>query len=89
MFIRRIVRYGVEKILLHVIADGGIAVFVERQGSGSMLEQEVQQANLHPGQPADLAKDFVGDQMKTAGFWPKRQGFADTTSLTPFANESF
>lgn len=81
MFIRRIVRYGVEKILLHVIADGGIAVFVERQGSGSMLEQEVQQANLHPGQPADLAKDFVGDQMKTAGFWPKRQGLLDRKSV--------
>lgn len=43
-----------------------------------MLEQEVQQANLHPGQPADLAKDFVGDQMKTAGFLAQASGFADT-----------
>ncbi len=89
MFVRRIVRHGVEKILLHVIADGGIAVFVERQGSGSMLEQEVQQANLHPGQPANLTEDLIGDQMKTAGFLAQASGFADTTSSTPFANESF
>jgi hypothetical protein len=53
-----------------------------------MLEQQMQQADLHPRQPADLAEDFIGDQMKTAGFWPK-SGFADTTSSTPFANESF
>jgi hypothetical protein len=58
-------------MLLHIVTDGGIAVFIERERSGSMLEQQMQQACSDAGQIADLPEHLISDQMKTAGFCPK------------------
>ncbi|VTM86093.1 Uncharacterised protein [Raoultella ornithinolytica] len=68
MFVRRIIRHRVEKILLHVVADGRIAVFVKRQGSGSVLEQQMQHTDFDARQRVELAEDLVSYQMKTARF---------------------
>ncbi len=59
MLIRRVVRDALQKMMLHVGPDGGIAIFIKRERGGRVLKQQMQQTRFDPRQVAELPDDFI------------------------------
>lgn len=62
----RIFRYGVIQMLFQIGAHVRADVFINRQRSRSMLDKEVQKANLNPAQFGKVICDLTRHDMKAA-----------------------